>query len=822
MSTDTETDSLEHETIDIELKDLNINDRLRANTTFMKVAATIFYYGNQPLTAGQIVNCVRSFGLLPLRGETPKSTIQGIVSSSRKTSRTLNLVDPFVIDKNGPQKQTRYKLSDGFVGDAKLPKMKEVPDDPVIILPVLSFSDISYSGKRQRKAPELYTPTETLRRTSRSRKRKSKKPKHKAVEEVVEEIASTESQNQSEVDIEEVESLEKRIPLVVQEGSDDDTASFDSMGLGSDYEELLGMTHETRVPTPQPEVVEKDTIANYSLIYTPPTSDLDYIDPINFSEYNIASNFAIVQQKGYSYPRFRSHEKIKIPKVHCEDKYRVSDISKNKRVVGRLFVLADGHGGPGCSEYFVRKTPEAVQAVCSKYFPSKLGDPAVQAKLEKDIKIMIQKLDDSYLDIKRKQIAFAAENTNETVDNDGCTLVLNLFMGEWLINVNVGDSRSVLITAPEPSTPLPVTSPYTVGIDKDYNFDVEFASQDHKPYLEHLARHILENGGEFVDSVQNRVIKVDVEKLREDGNRHAKRVSLKNARIRPKDYQAGLDQSTIPILPKSSNARNTATEDRDRDRVPSLNVARSCGDLDFKMDPDHKIISCEPDVTFIRISDTRRGFRTTIKNGPNKEKRRHFLFMSTDGTFDYMYEETAERQNKAIAKILGPMIEDGEKIGHYLLDEEDKLREEALIKKKKIAAVANKKKEQDSFKVEEDGQIDIMSGNINTTTTGTTRVNGMHNEKEEETDAGSPMSIDLPPPQGDHDNQKEEKEEDETLPQVPLLHKELDDDDLKARRIKERTLVYSARYFANREGAHGFFASKLQDYDDCTIILVEI
>lgn len=129
-----------------------------------------------------------------------------------------------MIDKNGPQKQTRYKLSDGFVGDAKLPKMKEVPDDPVIILPVLSFSDISYSGKRQRKAPELYTPTETLRRTSRSRKRKSKKPKHKAVEEVVEEIASTESQNQSEVDIEEVESLEKRIPLVVQEGSDDDTA----------------------------------------------------------------------------------------------------------------------------------------------------------------------------------------------------------------------------------------------------------------------------------------------------------------------------------------------------------------------------------------------------------------------------------------------------------------------------------------------------------------------------------------------------------------------------------------------------------------------
>lgn len=129
-----------------------------------------------------------------------------------------------MIDKNGPQKQTRYKLSDEFVGDAKLPKMNEVPDDPVIILPVLPYSDISYSGKRQRKAPELYTPTENLKISSRPRKRKPKKPKHKAVDEVMEEIASTESQCQSEVDVEEVESLEEPTPLAIQEEADDDAA----------------------------------------------------------------------------------------------------------------------------------------------------------------------------------------------------------------------------------------------------------------------------------------------------------------------------------------------------------------------------------------------------------------------------------------------------------------------------------------------------------------------------------------------------------------------------------------------------------------------
>lgn len=68
MSTDTELENnLEHESIDLELKDLNIHDILRANKSFMRVAATIFHYGNQSLSAAQIVNCVRSLELLPLR-----------------------------------------------------------------------------------------------------------------------------------------------------------------------------------------------------------------------------------------------------------------------------------------------------------------------------------------------------------------------------------------------------------------------------------------------------------------------------------------------------------------------------------------------------------------------------------------------------------------------------------------------------------------------------------------------------------------------------------------------------------------------------------
>lgn len=554
----------------------------------------------------------------------------------------------------------------------------------------------------------------------------------------------------------------------------------------------------------------------------------------------------------------------------------MTDILKDGVVKGRLFILADGHGGPGCSEYFVRKTPAAVNKLCSEYDATTLGEESVQKKLESDIKTMIQVLDDEYLKMKREQIENKS-SPEEHVDNDGCTLILNIFLGEWLININVGDSRTVLISAPEPSAapPTSIENANTLGIDNDYKMDVVFASQDHKPYLEHLARHILENGGEFVDSVQNRVIKVDTDKLREDGNRHAKRISLKNARIRPKDYQAGLDKSAAQAAETAvanevggwaaqsavrttananTNQTSPAVKNRIReDRIPSLNVARSCGDLDFKMDPLHKIISCEPDVTFIRISDQPYVDHTILLNGPHKEKRRHFLFMSTDGTFDYMYEETAERQNRAIAKVIGPMIEDGEKIGKYLLEEEERIKGQTIEHGKENKTEDTKKetkkdakkdtKKEDAMDVDGDEEAekseevtDNKSEKVEETDEKESDKKVSDKEKSEEKDVGeeeegvkeectkekdgqenintdaSPMDVDA-----SSDNTKNEE-----LPRIPLLYRELTEEEAQARKVKERTLVSSARYFANREGAHGFFASTLQDYDDCTIILVEI
>lgn len=158
------------------------------------------------------------------RGETPKSTIQGIISSSRSASRKANLLDPFAIEKYGTQRQTKYRLSDECIGNAVPPKIKLVPeDDSVEILPVMPpLAQITSPGKRQRKAPELYTPTTKIRQSvQRSRKKpRAKKPKHKAIEEVVDDMTATEY-SQSEIDVEEELTLEEKMQIPIYSDDSD-------------------------------------------------------------------------------------------------------------------------------------------------------------------------------------------------------------------------------------------------------------------------------------------------------------------------------------------------------------------------------------------------------------------------------------------------------------------------------------------------------------------------------------------------------------------------------------------------------------------------
>jgi serine/threonine protein phosphatase PrpC len=626
--------------------------------------------------------------------------------------------------------------------------------------------------------------------------------------------------------------------------------------------------------------IDDDTIKIFSLLYAPPTDDLNYLQTANVERYPAASHFAVAQQTGYSYPRFRSHDKIKIPKDCCEDRFAVCDIkmldekTNELSISGRVFVLADGHGGPGCSEYFIRHVPIAVQNICAKYMADQISELEVQTKLEVQFKEMVSELDEAYLAIKREEFQKQAElmeedmakkleppssdseamDTEEAavsdkpgtkVNNDGCTLIINLLVGEWLVNINVGDSRTILMSAPECTITngFDINNQLTTAYDSNYKLDVVFASQDHKPYLEHLAREIVEMGGEFVDSVQNRVIRVDLDKTKDDGNRHAKRLALKHARIRPRDYQppAGHEYwkaNSTPNSPYTINGNGQQVKVRIRDdKIPSLNVARSCGDLDFKMDPKRKIISCEPDITFVRVLDhsyrqqvalAHEGNTTESQSPPtmsSAKPRRYFLFMSSDGCFDHMHEDVPEKQNRIIAKGLGHFIEDGEKFGeaYWSREEDDAL--DALEKQATDAQVSLSTTERIVSAVTApssetvDSNADNNTIGDDTTAAAAAITTALPTANVEEVNDTTPMQTDTPPVVVDGvENAIVSPSPPRPLLVVPPLPREK----IKQRRIKERTLSNAVRYFTNREGDLSVFSSTLQDYDDCTIILAEI
>lgn len=104
------------------------------------------------------------------RGETPKSTIQGIISTSRKLARDLGLSDPFRIDRGGAGRQTQYAISDEIMNGVEPPPTIDIPDEPIVLRPV----EHPYpSTKRSRKTTSFYTPSNNYKHN----KRKSKKSK---------------------------------------------------------------------------------------------------------------------------------------------------------------------------------------------------------------------------------------------------------------------------------------------------------------------------------------------------------------------------------------------------------------------------------------------------------------------------------------------------------------------------------------------------------------------------------------------------------------------------------------------------------------------
>ncbi|CAG8491343.1 16249_t:CDS:2, partial [Racocetra fulgida] len=302
--------------------------------------------------------------------------------------------------------------------------------------------------------------------------------------------------------------------------------------------------------------------------------------------------------------------------------------------MARLFCLADGHGGSGCSEFLISRVPNRIQELLQDH-PANFDNKDEQQWFREQMVHLVRQLDDEYVEAKRVEfrrwkyqrekqgnsnsIPFVDENfiINDQSDSDsmppvddGSTIIINVFINDWLINVNVGDSRTFLACR-----------------GKNNKWSVEFASEDHKPYLERLALKIYSNGGIFVDSNDDPI------KFDPTPRQRRTRPSLKNARIRLQGQESE-NEDGVPYINETG-------------KYWSINVAATCGDLLFKLNRSRRVIDCVPDVTFRKLG----------KYGGDR-----FLLISSDGLFDHLKESRIDEQNNEVAKFIGGLLDNGESV----------------------------------------------------------------------------------------------------------------------------------------------------------------
>ncbi|KAF9275596.1 hypothetical protein BGZ68_010660, partial [Mortierella alpina] len=318
--------------------------------------------------------------------------------------------------------------------------------------------------------------------------------------------------------------------------------------------------------------------------------------------------FAVEQQVGYTYPRLRNSGRERLPKGECEDGFAVADLQHNGAFLGRLFCITDGHGGRSCSSFVIATIPGAMQVILGKYKPADLSQSYVQEVVKSQITEAIRLIDKEYLEYKKQQyLLYRDRKLPNDPGSDGTTLIVNIFIGKWIICLNLGDSRSMLGSR-----------------DVSGRWNVEFHSEDHTPSLERLAQAIYANGGEFVTH-DDKVIRFDPT-LNND-KKH--RQSLKEARIRVKDGES--NNYGIPYRTKNGHCA-------------SVNLGACIGDVLYKLDPANPILSCKPDITFIDVS--------TIHNG--------FLLMATDGLWDYVKDGgRRDDPNTMVCQFVGDKIDRG-------------------------------------------------------------------------------------------------------------------------------------------------------------------
>eukprot|EP00158_Paraphelidium_tribonemae_P006127 Partr_v1_DN27686_c0_g1_i4_m65158 len=354
--------------------------------------------------------------------------------------------------------------------------------------------------------------------------------------------------------------------------------------------------------------------------YHSPESHVDDTESRKAVEYTFA--WSVATQKGYRYRDMNSRSKKldihpKMEDMHYpafrESPNHVHEISGR---AFQIFMLADGHGGHSCAEFAMKYLPQQVLSlVNSKDW--NFRNVVEQDIFRTELQTIMLNMDDFYcqekleeyrkwlMDVTKRNFSpFDSNVRAERPSDDGCTLVMNLLYDGFLINVNTGDSRSLLLSkAGESEAWTP-----------------EFASSDHTPGHPERARQIHQNGGRFI---MNGTTTSITEMLHgENGFESANTCDfLSRCRIgRPVGWR--IDELNYPAC-------------------TTLNLAGTMGDLFFKYNPP--LISACPDVSFVKL---------------DVSDRKHLLVMASDGLWDHMLHQDDEIQHAMVASYVNSMLLD--------------------------------------------------------------------------------------------------------------------------------------------------------------------
>ncbi|KAJ3172628.1 hypothetical protein HDU88_005958 [Geranomyces variabilis] len=276
----------------------------------------------------------------------------------------------------------------------------------------------------------------------------------------------------------------------------------------------------------------------------------------------------------------------------------------------RLFVLADGHGGVEAPRFFVAGATRAVISLLEAR-DWNFAELEQQDAFRKQVHTAFQILDASYSSKKVEQYrkwidagggvegaTAAAVGEKKPVD-DGCTLIVNVLLKGWIVNINVGDSRTV------------------VGLKHEHvGWEPIFSSADHNMTHPAKIHHIQRSGGQFIHPYGT-----------------LKCVSVPNTDEPPAQPYTQLAGMRI-YRPPTPQIRAVGVSHR-----RTLNLSATMGDLLFKVEP--AVLSCLPDVEFVPVDPT----------------QSYVVVAATDGVWDHMRVQNTPLQNQIVVQRVGLFLD---------------------------------------------------------------------------------------------------------------------------------------------------------------------